>query len=98
MDRDNRWDRVQKGYEAIVNATPKSEQSVADYIENAYALGETDEFITPRHFMDTRDLKRGMRSLPSIFEVTGCVNSPLRSEIKILVDLIEHLFRPIWRR
>ncbi|OHD84279.1 MAG: phosphoglycerate mutase (2,3-diphosphoglycerate-independent), partial [Sulfuricurvum sp. RIFCSPHIGHO2_12_FULL_44_8] len=50
MDRDNRWDRVQKGYDAIVCATPKSEQSVADYIENAYAAGETDEFITPTAF------------------------------------------------
>lgn len=50
MDRDNRWERVQKGYEAIVSAFPKSEQSVADYIENAYASGETDEFITPTAF------------------------------------------------
>ena len=50
MDRDNRWDRVQKGYDAIVCANPKSEQSVADYIENAYAAGETDEFITPTAF------------------------------------------------
>ncbi len=47
MDRDNRWDRVQKGYDAIVNATPKSEQSVTDYIENSYAKGEKDEFIVP---------------------------------------------------
>lgn len=50
MDRDNRWDRVQKGYDAIVRAAPKSEQSVADYIENAYAAGENDEFITPTAF------------------------------------------------
>lgn len=50
MDRDNRWDRVQKGYEAIVMAHPKSEQSVSDYIENAYAAGETDEFIIPMAF------------------------------------------------
>lgn len=50
MDRDNRWERVQKGYEAIVMAQPKSEQSASDYIENAYAAGETDEFITPTAF------------------------------------------------
>ncbi|MDD5051863.1 MAG: 2,3-bisphosphoglycerate-independent phosphoglycerate mutase [Sulfuricurvum sp.] len=59
MDRDNRWERVQKGYDAIVSATPKSEQSVADYIENAYASGETDEFITPSAFDGYEGFKDG---------------------------------------
>lgn len=59
MDRDNRWERVQKGYEAIVCAEPKSEQSVADYIENAYASGETDEFITPTSFDGYDGFKEG---------------------------------------
>lgn len=59
MDRDNRWERVQKGYEAIVCAEPKSEQSVADYIENAYAAGETDEFITPTAFDGYDGFKEG---------------------------------------
>lgn len=59
MDRDNRWDRVQSGYNAIVNATPKSEQSVVDYIENAYAAGETDEFITPSAFEGYDGVKEG---------------------------------------
>lgn len=59
MDRDNRWDRVQSGYDAIVCATPKSEQSVADYIENAYAAGETDEFITPTAFDGYEGFKEG---------------------------------------
>jgi 2,3-bisphosphoglycerate-independent phosphoglycerate mutase len=59
MDRDNRWERVQSGYEAIVNAAPKSEQSVADYIENAYAAGESDEFITPTAFHGYEGFKEG---------------------------------------
>lgn len=59
MDRDNRWERVQKGYDAIVNALPKSDQSAADYIENAYAAGETDEFITPTAFQGYEGFKEG---------------------------------------
>ncbi len=59
MDRDNRWDRVEKGYNAIVRADPISEQSVADYIENAYAAGETDEFITPSAFEGYDGFKEG---------------------------------------
>lgn len=50
MDRDNRWERVQKGYDAIVNATPKTDQSLTDYVENSYAKGENDEFILPTAF------------------------------------------------
>ena len=50
MDRDNRWDRVEAAYNAIVNATPKSDASVEDYIENSYAKDVMDEFIVPTAF------------------------------------------------
>ena len=50
MDRDNRWERVEKGYKAIVNATPKTDNSPHDYIENSYAKEELDEFIEPTAF------------------------------------------------
>jgi 2,3-bisphosphoglycerate-independent phosphoglycerate mutase len=48
MDRDNRWDRVAKAYEAIVHGagTPAADALAA--VDAAYAAGETDEFITPR--------------------------------------------------
>ncbi len=50
MDRDNRWDRVQKGYEAMVNATPKTDMNPDAYIDASYAKNETDEFIEPAAF------------------------------------------------
>ena len=50
MDRDNRWDRVQKAYEAMVNASPKTDNSPSDYIDNSYAKDELDEFIVPTAF------------------------------------------------
>ncbi len=50
MDRDNRWDRVESAYKAMVNATPKIGISPAQYIETSYAKGETDEFIMPTAF------------------------------------------------
>jgi len=59
MDRDNRWERVEQGYNAIVNATPKSEQSVTDYIENSYANGEKDEFIVPTAFDGYEGISEG---------------------------------------
>ena len=50
MDRDNRWERVQRGYDAIVNATPKTDFEPEGYIGHSYSLGETDEFVEPTAF------------------------------------------------
>ena len=50
MDRDNRWDRVQKAYEAIVDAKPKIDLEVSSYIDASYAKGDSDEFIKPVAF------------------------------------------------
>ncbi|MEA1892629.1 MAG: 2,3-bisphosphoglycerate-independent phosphoglycerate mutase [Campylobacterota bacterium] len=50
MDRDSRWSRVQRAYDAIVDATPKTDFEPAGYIGSSYALGETDEFIEPIAF------------------------------------------------
>jgi len=59
MDRDNRWERVQKGYDAIVKAEPCSEYGVNDYIENSYAHNETDEFIVPTAFSGYDGFQKG---------------------------------------
>jgi len=59
MDRDNRWDRVRQGYEAIVNASMKSDNTPSDYIENSYAEGVTDEFIVPTAFEGYGGFKKG---------------------------------------
>jgi len=50
MDRDNRWDRVQKAYEAIVDAKPKIDLEVSSYIDASYTKGDSDEFIEPVAF------------------------------------------------
>ncbi len=47
MDRDNRWDRVKKGYDAIVKATPITLLDIEEYIDNSYKREIYDEFIEP---------------------------------------------------
>jgi len=47
MDRDNRWERVEEGYRAIVTAESKTALSVEKYIEESYASDVYDEFIVP---------------------------------------------------
>jgi 2,3-bisphosphoglycerate-independent phosphoglycerate mutase len=59
MDRDSRWNRVQKGYEAIVNATPKTDMNPVEYIEASYAKNETDEFVEPIAFSSYEGMRDG---------------------------------------
>ncbi len=47
MDRDNRWERVKKGYDAIVSGVGRLEEDPVTAIEAAYEIGETDEFVEP---------------------------------------------------
>ncbi|MGA2514774.1 MAG: 2,3-bisphosphoglycerate-independent phosphoglycerate mutase, partial [Candidatus Limnocylindrales bacterium] len=48
MDRDKRWERTQKGYDAIVNGHANFHAaSAVAAVEAGYERGENDEFITP---------------------------------------------------
>ncbi len=48
MDRDNRWERVQRAYDAIICATSEQHAATAEAaVRAAYDRGETDEFIAP---------------------------------------------------
>ncbi len=47
MDRDTRWERTERGYDAIVHGEGRHAPSAVAAIEEAYARGETDEFVAP---------------------------------------------------
>jgi 2,3-bisphosphoglycerate-independent phosphoglycerate mutase len=47
MDRDTRWDRIEKAYRLFTKGTGVSEHSSAAAVRNAYERGETDEFVLP---------------------------------------------------
>ena len=47
MDRDNIWDRVEKGYNAIALGEGVEEQDAVQAVENSYRNGKTDEFMIP---------------------------------------------------
>ena len=59
MDRDNRWERVEAGYRAMVDASPKTDLSASDYIDASYAKDETDEFIVPCSFAGYEGMNKG---------------------------------------
>jgi len=59
MDRDNRWERIEKGYRAIAEALPSVTQTPLEYVKACHARGETDEFITPVAFAGYDGMKSG---------------------------------------
>jgi len=59
MDRDNRWDRVEKGYRAIAQASITTKLTPQEYIDESYAKNELDEFIEPVAFTGYNGMQNG---------------------------------------
>ncbi len=59
MDRDNRWERVERAWRAIVRAEGLPAPDPAAAVEAAYARSETDEFILPTIIRGYPGLKDG---------------------------------------
>jgi len=47
MDRDNRWERVKKAYDLLVNGKGQATKNIINSVQSSYDDGITDEFIEP---------------------------------------------------
>lgn len=47
MDRDKRWERVQRAYDAIVTATAPRRVGAIEAVDASYEAGKDDEFVEP---------------------------------------------------
>lgn len=47
MDRDNRWDRVKRAFDAMIHAQGARTETANGAVSDSYAAGKTDEFIEP---------------------------------------------------
>jgi 2,3-bisphosphoglycerate-independent phosphoglycerate mutase len=55
MDRDRRWERVEKAYRMMVHGDGGSGSSAAEIVEKSYSDGITDEFVLPSVVRATPD-------------------------------------------
>lgn len=60
MDRDKRWERVEKAYRAITLGEGRFALSGMDAINMAYNKGETDEFVVPTVIVDSNSVPLGL--------------------------------------
>jgi 2,3-bisphosphoglycerate-independent phosphoglycerate mutase len=54
MDRDKRWDRIERAFGAMVLGNGAKFQSAAEAVRSSYERGVTDEFIEPVTIVDAR--------------------------------------------
>ena len=47
MDRDNRWERVEKAYDMMTSAIGELTEDAESYVRASYENGVTDEFVVP---------------------------------------------------
>ncbi len=59
MDRDKRWDRVERAYNVLAFGEPKSDLAPNKYINKEYENEIYDEFIEPASFGDYRGFEDG---------------------------------------
>ena len=59
MDRDNRWDRVKKAYDAIVLGKGRKNKDVRQAVMASYSNNVTDEFVEPIVCLDNANIKNG---------------------------------------
>jgi len=85
MDRDKRWERVKKWYDAIVRGQGVAAEDAVQAVRDAYARSETDEFISPVVFQDNGEPVSLMRNGDALF----CFNfrsDRMRQILRALTD------------
>lgn len=55
MDRDNRWERTEKAYNAMVGVGERTSKDLFALVQECYKKEETDQFIIPTTLLDEKD-------------------------------------------
>ncbi len=58
MDRDKRWDRIEKAWRCLCFAQGEQAETAKQAIINSYEQGITDEFILPTHIAGTETIEK----------------------------------------
>lgn len=70
MDRDQRWDRVQKAWDAVVNGQGLfSSDDAGAALQSAYDRGENDEFVSPTVINTSRGEYQGVEENDAVIFV-----------------------------
>jgi 2,3-bisphosphoglycerate-independent phosphoglycerate mutase len=76
MDRDKRWERIQKAYEALVMGEGIRKYSALDAVQQSYDHNKTDEFVLPTVLLD----RKTNRSVATIRDNDAVIFCNFRSD------------------
>src|SRR4029077_2330869 len=78
MDRDKRWDRVEKAYRALVDGHGETAPAPHAAIERGYTAGLNDEFVLPTVIGDYKGMTDGDGVPVGNFRADPRANTPAR--------------------
>ena len=88
MDRDKRWERLQRAYDAIVLGVGTENPDPADAVQKSYDAGVTDEFVEPVVCTKDGKVKEGDSVIFMNFrpdrarEITRCFVDPAFTDVE----------------
>ena len=88
MDRDKRWDRVQRAYDAMACAAAPYNPDPVDAVQKSYDAGVTDEFVEPVVCAENAKISEGDSVIFFNFrpdrarEITRCFVDPAFSDVE----------------
>ena len=82
MDRDRRWDRTKKAWDAIVLGRGEvCKSSPAAAVDRQYSLGKTDEFMPPLIFVSRQRAACPRRRLSFVFQFSSRPRAPALASV-----------------
>ncbi len=75
MDRDTRWERIEKAFRLLVAGEGRAVADPVQGVRQAYALGQTDEFVEPMVVVD-----RDSRPLATLQDGDGVISFNFRAD------------------
>ncbi len=96
MDRDARWERIQKTYESMVAGTGAQFKDPIDAMNDAYNSGNTDEFVPPSVILDGSGKASTVSDNDAAIFFNFRVDRPRELTMSFVLPDFEHLDAFAW--
>lgn len=99
MDRDNRWDRIERAYRAMVLGEGNKAPGALAAVQNSYEMRVTDEFMEPAVIVDAQGQPLGpVRDGDSVIFFNFRADRARQISRVFVDEKMEHFDRPVWPR
>lgn len=90
MDRDSRWDRTQKAYQALTGKNCLQAENIQKIIQDSYTKGITDEFIVPTAIVKDGQMLPRIQNFDSVIFFNYRIDRPRQLTKAFVLDNFEN--------